>query len=73
MAHPLRLCAGLLAMVILRGTMNFDGGTHFNLKNRPDEDKPSKVDIGEIKTLMTDGLYQSHHKFYAVRLSGIRV
>ncbi|KAF0296443.1 Thyroid hormone receptor alpha-A [Amphibalanus amphitrite] len=55
---------GLLAIIILRGTMNYDGGTHFTLKERPDETRPPTVSIGEIRTLMKDDLYKSHQKFY---------
>ena len=47
--------------------MNFDGGSQFNLKHHPNEEKPSKVDLGGIRPLMSDGLFKSHHKFYSVR------
>ena len=61
---------GILSIIILRGTMNYERnefGTKFRLRQTPDE-KPSRVDIQEIKSLLTPELYESHGKFYAVSL-----
>ena len=61
-----RAIVGLLAIIILRGTMSYEGGTKFALRQKPGE-KPTRVDIEETRNLLTPELYESHGKFYAVR------
>ena len=62
-----RATAGLLAIFILRGTMVYEGGTKFALREKPGE-KAAQVDINEMKGLLTDELYKNHSKFYMVSL-----
>ena len=59
--------AGLLAIFILRGTMVYEGGTKFALRERPGE-KAAQVDINEMRGLLSEELYKNHAKFYMVSL-----